>query len=847
MAKKKSSPAPSENPLPALLVRASAGTGKTYALAGRLLSILLSGASPDSLLATTFTRKAAAEILNRIFETLAAAAQDPQHLSNLRNQTGIATTTASECRMLLHRLVRDIHRLRICTLDSLFSQFARAFPLELRLPSGWRLSDEVEEVWIRRRSLEKMLAAIEPKELNSILSMLGKGDAIRSIDNEFQSIIVDAYQESRWCDAEAWNTLPSVSMPADESIREAIHSLENASIGHASADEQLRKIAVAINTNDWESLLGKKIVSEAALLPNPGSELRYYRKLVPTPIVTALQVVFRGSKANLLGLLAKQSFATGKVLQLYAQYHDLLKNQLRLLAFDDVAFRLAKWISSIAPQELAERMDGSLNHVLLDEFQDTSPAQWMVLRPLAQHATSDPPKTSFFCVGDTKQAIYGWRGGKAEIFDAVAEELSGVQQASQDLSYRSSPVISQFVTQLFQSIDSHPQYPLPQGPPQSKDDFEATAIHYFARNFPVHASARDEQPGYVCLRTGASNESSPDSSDDVKLQNLSDTAQYIAALAQNTPDRSIGVLTRTNRSVALLIFLLKRLQVDVSQEGGNPLIDSALVELVLSALSLAEHPGDQRWAYHVAHSPLADPLGLPPFSNPKDKEERMANIDQAANRIRDSLEHLGLAQTVIWLSKQLLPIAASSDAQRLRQLISLALQYQQNPQPRLASFVELVRLKRVERPRPAQVRVMTIHQAKGLEFDTVVLPELNGTLTRMSRKIIAKHPHPMQPPDGLLRYVGNDCWPLLPPQWQQAFGANAAAMMTEALCLLYVAVTRPRHALHMLVPCVKKTSLDARTPAGLIYHGLGCSTPANEPHTILFESGSSDWWRKNLR
>lgn len=842
MAKKKTPTDSTSNPLPALLVRASAGTGKTYALAGRLLAILLSGAPPDSLLATTFTRKAAAEILNRIFEALSAAARDSQHLESLRSQTGIATTTSAECRMLLHRLVRDIHRLRICTLDSLFSQFARAFPLELRLPSGWRLSDEVEEVWIRRRSLERMLASIEPNELNSILSMLGKGDAIRSIDNEFQSIIVDAYQESRWCDAEAWNTLPSVAMPADEAIRQSIHSLENVKCGHASADDQFRKIAAAVTTNDWDSLLGKKIVSDAALLASPDCELRYYRKLVPPPLVAALQVVFQGSKANLLGLLAKQSIATGKVLQLYAQYHDQLKNQLRLLAFDDVAFRLAKWIGSIAPHELAERMDGSLNHVLLDEFQDTSPAQWMVLRPLAQHATSAPPKTSFFCVGDTKQAIYGWRGGKAEIFAAVAEEISGIQEASQDLSYRSSPVISQFVTQLFQSIDNHPQYPLPEGSPQTKDDYEATAIHHFAQNFPVHASARKDQPGYVCLRTGTSSEKTPESGDDVRLQNLSDTAQYIATLAQHTPNHSVGVLTRTNRSVALLIFLLKRLHVDVSQEGGNPLIDSSLVELVLSALSMAEHPGDQRWAYHVAHSPLTDLLGLPPFSGPKDREERAANIDRAANRIRESLEYEGLSQTVIWLSKHLLPIAAASDAQRLRQLISLALQYQQNPQPRLASFIELVRLKRVERPRPAQVRVMTIHQAKGLEFDTVVLPELDGTLTRMSRKIIARHPHPMQPPDGLLRYVSNDCWPLLPPQWQQAFGANAAAMMTEALCLLYVAVTRPKHALHMLVPCVKKNSLDARTPAGLIYHGLGCTTPANEPHTTLFESGSRDWW-----
>ena len=109
-----------------LLIRASAGTGKTYQLTGRLLRILLSGASPDTVIATTFTRKAAGEILTRVLLSLAHAATDASEVAllQLADQTGLPGLTIEDCVKLSHSLLRDIHRLKIMTLDSLFSQLA---------------------------------------------------------------------------------------------------------------------------------------------------------------------------------------------------------------------------------------------------------------------------------------------------------------------------------------------------------------------------------------------------------------------------------------------------------------------------------------------------------------------------------------------------------------------------------------------------------------------------------------------------------------------------------------------------------------------------------------------------
>ncbi|MDG2221081.1 MAG: UvrD-helicase domain-containing protein, partial [Rubripirellula sp.] len=207
-----------------ILVRASAGTGKTYQLTARMLRILLQGGSPETILATTFTRKAAGEILNRILMTLAAAAdpEDPAALEKLRDQVSIPTLPASICLQLLDSLVSQIHRLRICTLDSLFAQLARSFPFELGLPPAWRQSDEIAEMLFRQRAADAVIALLEPAEMTTLLAMLGKGETKRSISRELLQVVDAAYSASRQCEPDAWDRLSVPTQPTAQAIDEAV-------------------------------------------------------------------------------------------------------------------------------------------------------------------------------------------------------------------------------------------------------------------------------------------------------------------------------------------------------------------------------------------------------------------------------------------------------------------------------------------------------------------------------------------------------------------------------------------------------------------------------------------------
>src|SRR4029453_6905153 len=178
--------------------------------------------------------------------------------------------------------------------------------------------------------------------------------------------------------------------------------------------------------------------------------------------------------------------------------------------------------------------------LLVDEFQDTAPVQWQVLRPLAQAITRQA-KASFFCVGDTKQAIYGWRGGEAEIFDALKHELSGLSEQSLATSFRSSQPVIDAVNKFFQNLPSHPSL-----------DKLHEAVASWQGQFLAHTTAKGDLPGYVRL------EFAPEAGDDEDANDVlfDFAAAEVARHVTNAPQCSLGVLVRTNKAVPKIIHLL---------------------------------------------------------------------------------------------------------------------------------------------------------------------------------------------------------------------------------------------------------------------------------------------------
>lgn len=835
--------------LPDLVIRASAGTGKTYQLTNRFISLLASGVPPEGILAATFTRKAAGEILERILLTLARAANDAGECMTLATAINAPELRQPRCVELLTQVTRRLHRLQVGTLDSFFAKLATSYSLELGLPPGWRILDDLEATRLKSDAIESLLESDADNDLVKLLRLLTKGAAARSVNELILDNVNACHEIAIETTPEAWQRIPCPPMPSHEDLRRTQNELTELA---ERADKGLQKAVAAdrdfADREQWEEMLKKGILAKLVV-----GETTYNRKELDVDVRHIYDAVLAQVSAIALHRLAQQTVATRELLDRFDREFRELQRKHGGCGFSDVARALAgrressiKTLTGAANAKvksdrdgdeeslsrLAFRMDSRLSHLLLDEFQDTSPLQWHVLRPFAEQVLAKqrraksaaqrslfgeeeaPP--SFFCVGDTKQAIYGWRGGDARIFDTLKKHLPTVKEETLAKSFRSAPPVIDAVNLVFTKLSQHPRL-----------ERLADAVASWCRLFPTHSTAKTQLPGYVQLRV-ASEATEDESQSDVTLRQA---ASLIADLSRQAPGRSIGVLARKNEVVGKLIYQLQALGIPASEEGGNPLVDSAAVRLILSLVRMADHPGDSVSRFHIATSPLGEALQ---FVDYRDESAAVA----LALSVRRALLVDGYGPSVAAWAYLLEPHCNRRERSRLEQLTEVAYAYQSSATLRPRDFVEHVNHIKVADPSSDLVRVMTVHQSKGLQFDIVVLPELDADLLGHEPTILAGNSDPSEPPDAVCLYRHANIQQLLPPALRRLFDQDVERRTHESLCVLYVALTRAIHGLYMLIAPTDKPP--AKTFAGLLRASLADNAAAVAGST-LFEIGDLHW------
>ncbi|HEX3654975.1 MAG TPA: UvrD-helicase domain-containing protein [Pirellulales bacterium] len=799
-----------------VVIRASAGTGKTFQLSNRFLSILAGGEAPERLLATTFARKAAGEIMERVLLRLADAALDADRSRELAGHLQMPKLEPAAFGHLLGNLIQRLHRLRVGTLDSFFMQLATSFSLELGLPPGWKILEPLDDVRLRSEAIRRVLEQAPATGSARLMHLLSKGEAARSITDQIVEMVDGLYDIYCETQPEAWQRLGRLTPLESADLAAAIESL-------ASLSDLPNKHFINAHTGDlanaregnWDQFVCKGLGGALAA----GKET-FQRREIDPPIAAAYEPLVKHARAVLVNQLANQTEGTHKLLADFDAAYRQIKFRERGYRFEDITRVLAAAMEQGGLANVFYRLDGQIGHLLLDEFQDTSLAQWQVIERFARSCTEPDSGKSFFCVGDGKQAIYGWRGGIAEIFDCVEQRLPGLVSQSLVQSFRSSPVVIDVVNRLFEHLDENCVLA----------DFP-TARKAWLTGYQQHTTAKSELPGYACLQVA------PAAADGEKQAEatLRFAAGEIARLAALHPGRSIGVLVRRNSAVARLIYELRtHHEVLASEEGGNPLTDSAAVQVVLSLVRLADHPGDTAARFHVAGSPLGRHVGL------------MSHDDDAAacglsRGLRRQLLERGYGPTIYGWLKHLAASCDQRELNRLLQLVEVAYGYDERATLRADDFVDYVLRRKVEDPTAAEVRVMTVHQAKGLEFDLVVLPELDVQLKGQPPRVVVGRSSATGPIETVCRYAGKSVQPLLPAELSQLFDEWPERLVAESLCLLYVAMTRAVHALHMIISPAKENERSCpKTFAGALREGLAAGRPVM-PGSILLESGNASW------
>ncbi|NLY02159.1 MAG: UvrD-helicase domain-containing protein [Rhodopirellula sp.] len=800
------------------LIRASAGTGKTFQLSNRFIGLLAGGAAMDTVLATTFTRKGAGEIVDRVLSRLAEAALDPRQAAALAEHIGVASVDQQRCLELLSELLRHLHRMRAGTLDSFFIQIARSFSLELGQSPAWEIIDEIADRQLQAEAIRRILQEESTSDVVRLVNLLGKGEAAREISDQLAQLVQGLYETYLDAPADAWSAIPRRRQLVEPALSTALQALADAPL---PTDKRFLK-ARDQNLDDARNGEWDRFVSGGLAAKIAAGETRYYSKPIEAALLDAYRPLVDHAHAYLLDRIINQNEATHQLLERFDTIYRKLKLQRHAVRFADVTKMLGGAALAERLDEIEYRLDGRIHHLLLDEFQDTNPGQWRVLRTFARRILQAGNQASLFCVGDVKQAIFGWRGGVAEIFDTLEEEFPRLALRPLDQSFRSCPPVIETVNRVFETLADNPAL-----------DNHAEASQRWSARYKTHTTVHKHMPGCCRLLTARAAGEAEKSA--VATQCFA--AREIARLHQQMRSCTIGVLVRKNEAVARMIYALREEGIEASEEGGNPLTDSPAVQLILSLLTLADHPGDRTARFHLAASGLAAAIGLPDY-----EDDRLAA--RVSLETRRQLADDGYGKAINHWVNALAPSCDRRDLGRLLQLVELAYAYDADATARADDFVRFVEEKRVESPATADVRVMTFHQAKGLQFDIVVLPELDYQLRGQPPALVVGRPTPMSDVTHVCRYVGQSERVVLPAGVRASFDAYQRQVVEESLCVLYVALTRAIHALHMIIaPSSEKEKNLPATAAGLLRAALS-GTGRVEPQTTLYECGDPKWYEK---
>ena len=813
-------------------VSANAGSGKTRVLTNRVARLLLAGCEPQKILCLTYTKAAAAEMQNRLFRSLGAWAMEPD--ADLREklaELGEVELDADRLRLartLFARALETPGGLKIQTIHSFCGGILRRFPLEAGVSPQFVEMEDRQAKQLRAEILEE-IAADEEATFDGIAWHLTGDDTETLLDDilKLRGAFGAAFDESGLADA-----LGCEVGLTDESIL--------AGVLQGVSDAEIIRLSEAMAEGGAKDKdFAQKIRFDQTIAPREALDL--YEKLFLTtegkarsargfPTVAVknahpwVDEFMAGLKDRMVVArdqrLGRAAMERARVLHRFAieflGRYDKRKAALGKLDFEDLIQKTRGLLerSNMAAWVLY-RLDGGIDHILVDEAQDTSPAQWDIVRILAEefHAGAEDRETprTIFVVGDEKQSIYSFQGADPQAFGAMrAYFLDRLSQVAQRLhqtellySFRSSTPVLAVVDKVFTG--------------DAREGLEGEILH---------RAVKDDMPGRVELWPFVEKTDKPEDADWYLPVDSETPDNPRLVLAEAVAARVAGLIDSKHilpggdgRAVAAGDFLIlvqsrgplfhaiiKKLKshgVAVAGADRLKIVEEMAVKDLLALLQFLATPEDDLSLASALRSPLfgmteqdiytlahgrAGTLWQSLWGHREawpDVYETLQKLQAQADLLRpyDLLEqiltrHDGRRRLVARLGHE------AEDG--IDELLTQSLRYECVEAPLLTGFLGWITSDDVEVKRQMdaagnRVRVMTVHGAKGLEAPIVILPDT-------TKRQEGQHAPQVAALDGL-------------PVWKTAKEASPAAMIgvedarkqlvrEEMRRLLYVALTR---------------------------------------------------------
>jgi ATP-dependent helicase/nuclease subunit A len=848
-------------------VSANAGSGKTRVLVDRVARLLLAGARPHTILCLTFTKAAAAEMRARLGVRLGrwTAMDDAALAADLADLLGpearIDATLRIAARRLFAATLDAPGGMRVQTIHSFCESLLRRFPIEAGVGVGFAIADETETQALLAGARDALLAAAaEDPGLGAALAEAVRQRDAAQLDEVFESLAQDRRKLRRLLaahggDGEAAIAALAAGLAVDPeaepetlaaafvaALPRAAMTRAAAALDHGSSEDRgradaLRAVLAAAHPVDalaaWLDVfltaagtLRKRLATKAALAAD--------RDLADMLLAEARRCLGLHDAQARLAQFRASAAMTRLGTRLLALY-DAAKRRQALLDYDDLIARAQALLADEAAAWVRFRLDGGIDHILVDEAQDTSDEQWRIVDALSEEffageGARGAATRTLFAVGDEKQSIFSFQGADREAFgrarDAVAARVVEAGQEFRavdlDYSFRSTPTVLAAVDRLFagataragvaaaptqhRAVHADRQglfelWPLVEPPPVSTDEAWDAPLDYMSETAPRAVLAR---------RIAAT------------IRGWIDDG---VALTPGGPAIRAGdvmvLVRRRNAFFAEMVRALKAAAVPVAGADRLVLAAHIAVQDLVALGAAALLPADDYALACLLKSPLCgldddDLIALCPGRAGRLWRALGARADEtprwraAAEAVSGWIAMAERAPPFEFYARILgagggrarfLARLGAEAADPLDEFLALALAYERDHVPALQGFLHWfarggAEIKRDLEQARDEVRVMTVHAAKGLEAPIVFLPDtVSVPGGRHDPKLFWPGGTEADATPPLLLWGGGEAedTPLSAP----ARAASRVARLAEYRRLLYVATTRARDRLYV--------------------------------------------------
>ncbi|WP_088296867.1 RecB-like helicase [Helicobacter pylori] len=655
-----------------MALKASAGSGKTFALSVRFLALLFKGANPSEILTLTFTKKATAEMKERILDYLKILQKE-----NLENEKekeksqNILKELEEKYRLdpsFVQNSAQKIYQrflnaeIRISTIDAFFQSILRKFCWFVGLSANFEVNEDTKAH--QQQLNESFLSALNNKQLNELSVFIAQ---CLSYDSYTSDSILERL---RFLKNKLYLFDPNKKDPVfdEERFLEKLRSLNQQIQNIETASNEAKK---AIKCDDFRGFLN----SSLTWLKKKG-EYRYFKKFkdeIPT-----LESECEEIENDLKRYYEARESALFKKFPKFIQLYDKATSKIQSLDFDaikDKVHALLNGYEEIPAEFFYFRLDSRIAHILIDEFQDTSLNDYKILAPFIDEIKAGIGQAkwhkSVFFVGDVKQSIYGFRGSFSSLFESVSKDF---YHDNLEFNHRSSPLIINYVNTIF------------------KKAYQNSPTAYLEQKYPKASSNKHARDGYVKVSLVADER-------ELLLEQILQEAKNL--LDHRIDPKDITLLCATNDdALEIKNYLQKNLSaINPSTESSAKLSQFVESKIIKNALeyALAEEPYKPFYKHSVLK--LAgylhdDAIALAGF-NPK--KESVAGF---VWKVMEWFElYTECAQICLELA------VGCEDANE---------------------FLEKLEAKEIASFKAEGAQIMTIHKSKGMQFPYVIVCERLG-------------------------------------------------------------------------------------------------------------------------